>query len=144
MICKTSSPVRLSRFAVGLIGNNDVGMIDEGTGDSHALPLASGELGRLVPGKSRQPDSIEEPLNGRRSPRGRHAGEDHGKLDVLPHGKDGYEVERLEDKADPMEPDLGQLCVGKGTHVRASEQERSVRRIVNAAHHVQEGRFPAP
>ena len=42
--------VRLSRLPGGLVGEHDLGLVDEGAGDGHALLLAARELVRRVVG----------------------------------------------------------------------------------------------
>ena len=42
-----------------LVGEEQRGLIDERTGDGHALLLAAGELVRMMAGPSAQPDGFE-------------------------------------------------------------------------------------
>ena len=96
--------------AGGLVGEHDLGPAGEGTGHGHALLLATGELARAGAraGRSRPTVSIDEvePLAV-----GLAAGQVHRERDVLDGREGRHQVERLEDEAEPVAAQLGELAV---------------------------------
>ena len=95
-----------------LVGEDEVGPLDDGPGDGHALALAAGELGRAGLGPVGEVDPFEGGHD-LAAPLGRRvAEEEQGELDVLVDGVDGQEVESLEDEADVTVAQAGGLLVG--------------------------------
>ena len=119
-----SSLVARVEVAGGLVGEDDVGVVDQRPGDRHALLLAAGELvGAVVEpvGEADHPGQLEGPLLvllgdlaaalvGQRE------------LDVLDDGVLLDQVVRLEDEADVAAPDLGELVVVELGDVAAAEE----------------------
>jgi len=54
-----AAPVAVSRFAVGFVGEHDLGLLDEGASNRDSLLLASGELIGALPGLVLEPDGAE-------------------------------------------------------------------------------------
>ena len=69
-----------------LVEQQHLGLVDDGPGQRHALPLAAGELGRLAAAEPGQPDHLQR-LAGLLAPlRLGHAPHPQAVLDVLGHG----------------------------------------------------------
>ncbi len=97
--------------AGGLVGQQDGGVVDQRAGDGHALALAAGKLVGLVVHALFQvhlPQGLLGPLQ---PLGGGHAGIDQRQLDVVQRGGARQQVEGLEDEADFLVADAGQLVV---------------------------------
>ena len=104
-----SSPVALSRLPVGSSARSSDGLAHQRAGDGHALPLAAGELVRLVVHAVREPHRLER-LHRLRPPlRAREAAVDERQLDVGERGGARQQLEGLEDEADLAVAQVGQL-----------------------------------
>ena len=99
--------------AGGLVGHDDGGPGGDGPGDGHPLLLAAGHLRGDVSG----PVGHIHPLQGLQGPvvplAHAHPLVDQGELHVLPGVEGGDEVVALEDEADLLVADVGQLPVGE-------------------------------
>src|SRR5207247_1200838 len=105
-----------------LVGQDDRGVVDEGTGDGDPLLLPAGELARLVVLAVGEPD-LDEPLAGARPTIAcRDARVEERELDVLERGHSGQQVEGLEDEADLAAPDLRQAVAVEPGHVLAVDE----------------------
>ena len=86
--------------AGGLVGQQDVGVVDEGAGDGHALHLAAGHLGGVLVELVAEADLLER-LGGPAAPLGpRNAGDGQGQLHIGQHRLMRDEVVALEHEAD--------------------------------------------
>ena len=85
--------------AGGLVGEHQVGVVDERAGDGHALLLAAGELGRRWVTRSARPTELQ-----RAAAEAADVGAirvDERQLHVLERAGPRQQVEGLEDEADP-------------------------------------------
>jgi hypothetical protein len=96
-----------------LVGEDDGGVVDERAGAGDPLLLPPGELAGAMVEAVAQAD----PLEGGRGAGVRildaNAGEDEGEPDVLEGAQRGEEVEGLEDVADPVAAEPGELALGE-------------------------------
>ena len=127
--------VGLVQVPGGLVRQDDLGVVDECTGDAHALLLAPGELrGQVVGavGQSHVLQCLERFLliGHRVVVLGHH--------DVLHRGEVADEVELLEDQADNVLADVGELGGVEAAQLPAVEPDRALRRGVHAADDVHE------
>ncbi len=96
-------------IAGGLVGEDDVGLARQRAGAGDALLLAAGELARPVREAAGEADGVHhgvQPLLVDLA-----AGDVHREGDVLERRQGGQQVERLEDEADVIAAQLGQLLV---------------------------------
>ena len=106
-----------------LVGPDDRGVVDERTGDRHALALAARELVGHVLGPVAQAHELERIE--RLAPRllRRDAGDEQRQLDVLDRAQHGHQVVELEDEAHPARPVVGALAVGHLGERHALDQD---------------------
>ena len=107
--------------AGGLVGEDDLGPAGQGPGHGDALLLAAGELARPVVqavGEADGADDLVEPLGV-----GLAAGEVHREGDVLLGGEGGHQVERLEDEADPVAAQQGELLLREAAQVGVADED---------------------
>ena len=88
-------------------------MIHQGASDGHALALPARELVRLVIHPVAQLHGLERFLCALEPGIGRRPVVDERQLDVVERGGPRQQVEGLEDEADFLVADVGQLVVGK-------------------------------
>jgi hypothetical protein len=106
-----------------LVGEHDVGPGHQCPGHGHALLLSAGQLRRpvvqAVGDAERAHDAVE--------PVGIDAGarQLQRQQDVLLRGHRGQQVEGLEDEADPLPTQHGQLTVGQAAQRRVAEPDLS-------------------
>ena len=125
--------------AGGLVGQDDVGVVDQRAGDRDALLLAAGELGRAVVEpvvQADQPGQLQGPLLDRRGDLAA-ALVGQRELDVLDDRVLLDQVVRLEDEADVAAPDLGQLVVAELGDVAVAEDVLAAGGSVEAAEQVE-------
>ena len=99
-----------------LVGDEKRRAVDERAGDRAALQLAAGELLRVVAqaaGRARRAASSARAARLRR--RSALAAEQQRQRDVLEQRQRRQQVEELEDEADALAPDPGQLVVAKAS-----------------------------
>ena len=97
--------------AGGLVGEDDGGTVDQRAGDGDALALAAGELVGLVHHAGAEVDGLEDGLGAFGALGGGRAVVDERQLDVVEGGGAGEQVEGLEDEADLLVADAGQLVI---------------------------------
>ena len=127
---RISAPVRRVEVAGRLVGEDDLRAAGEGPGDGDALLLATGELARPVREAVAETDGVDDLVEPRRV--GLAAGERHRERDVLDRGERRHQVEGLEDEADPVAAQLGEL------------RSSSVPRSVSPMKHVARGEVVEP
>ena len=115
------------------------GMGGDGAGDGHALLLAAGHLGGLVPGALGQTHPLQGGLHPVGPLGGGHALVDEGQLHILPGVEGGDEVEALEDEADLLVADVGELPVRQLGDVHAVQVVVPVGGDIQAAQDIHEG-----
>src|ERR1035437_5775280 len=123
--------------AGGLVGEDEVGIGDQGAGDRHALLLTAGELVEPVFDTVRQPDALER-LHRQPAPVGGGAIE-QGQLDVAPRRQAAEQLELLEDEPDAAVAEIGQLPFAHRLHRLAGEQVMTLGGDVETAENVHEG-----
>ena len=125
------SPEKVQDLAAGprvkvagrLVGENDLRCRRQRPGRRHPLLLAARQLGRAEPEPVLQSDGIDDRVHP--WPVGATAGEGGRKGDVLGRGKGRNQIERLEDEADPVPPQLGQVLVVETAEVGVTDQDPS-------------------
>ena len=128
--------------AGGFVGEHDGRPVGQGAGDGDPLPLATGERRGQVTGPVGEADPLEELRGALPRLLRRTAGEECRKLDVLPSGELVHQVERLEDEADLVAPQLGQGAFGEPVDAPAAQVQLAGRRPVEPAQQVEKGRLP--
>ena len=108
----------------GLVGEDDGGVVDQGAGDGDALALAAGELIGLVHHAGAEADALEDFLGAGDALGGGGAVVDERQLDVMQRGGAGQQVEGLEDEADFLVADAGELVVVERGDIVAVEPVR--------------------
>ena len=120
-----------------LVGQQDLGVVDKGAGNGHALHLAAGHLVRALVELVAEADLLQR-LRGAPAPFGlADAGERQRQLDVLQHGLVRDEVVALEDEADGMVAVGVPVAVAELLRGTAGDQQVAGRILVEAADDVQ-------
>src|SRR5271156_1351130 len=105
----------------GFVGEDDGGLVDQGAGDGDALTLAAGELVGLVHHAGAEADGFENTFCALGASGRGCAVVDEGQLYVVKRGGAGEEVEGLEDEADFLVANAGELIVVEFGDVMAIE-----------------------
>ena len=120
-----------------LVGQQDLGVVDKGAGNGHALHLAAGHLVRALVELVAEADLLQR-LRGASAPFGlADAGERQRQLDILQHGLVRDEVIALEDEADGMVAVGVPVAVAELLRRAAGNQQVTGRILVEAADDVQ-------
>jgi hypothetical protein len=131
--------------AGGLVGEDDRGAGNEGTGDGYTLLLAAGELvGTVLEAtvdSEEVSEVVEEGLVEGAFGTGAEVGDVVGDLDVAHGGEGGQEVETLEDEADAGAAHFGAFGVGELGEVGAVDGDVTGGGGGEAAEDVKEGGF---
>ncbi len=127
--------------AGGLVREDDGWTVDEGAGDGYALTLAAGELVGLVVHARVEAYVGEGFLGALDALGGGGAVVDEGQLDVVEGGGAGQKVEGLEDEADFLVADAGELVVVELADQLAVEPVAALGGGIEAADEVHEGGF---
>ena len=107
----------------GLVGEHEIGVVRERTRDRDALVLAAGQLlGEEVEpvAEPELPQQALGPLPRLLAP---HTHDVEAHLDVLARRQRGHQVEVLEDEADPLGAQRGQLVLGELRDLDAAEPD---------------------
>ena len=108
----------------GLVRQDDGGIVHQGAGDGDALALTAGQLVGLVVHALPEFDRLQRLHGALLALGGGRSVVDQGQLDVVQGGGPGEQVEGLEDEADLLVPDVGQLVI---VHVRYQAAVQVVR-----------------
>ena len=127
-----------------LVGEHDRRPPDEGPGDRHPLPLASGELGRLERRAVREADLLERLIGARVPLGGRGAGVEHPVGDVLAHRGVLGQEELLKDEADLPGPQARQLAVAQPRRVDPADPDHAAAGPLQRPDHVQQRGLARP
>ena len=120
-----------------LVGQQDLGVVDKGAGNGHALHLATGHLVRALVELVAEADLLQR-LRGAPAPFGlADAGERQRQLDILQHGLVRDEVIALEDEADGMVAVGVPVAVAELLRRAAGDQQVAGRILVEAADDIQ-------
>src|SRR6266508_3434295 len=125
--------------AGGLVGEHDRGRGRQRPGGGDPLLLAAGELARPVAQAVTQADGVDHPVDP--GAVGLGAGQGHRQLDVLRGGQRRQQVERLEDEADTLAAQQGELLVREGVQLGAANEDLPGGHLVQAGQAVHEGRL---
>ncbi len=126
-----------------LIGEDDVGVTYDRAGDGYTLALTAGELRREVAHTVAQADLLKYGLGQLATLRGRDLAIEQGKLHVVQHVQGIDQVEALEDEAQLLVTEGGQLLVAHAYRIHAVDLDRAGGRQVQQAHDIQQGGLPA-
>src|SRR4051812_5337457 len=126
-----------------LVSKNNRRVVHKCARDRDTLPLAARELVRFVVQPITETDITECLFSTVRTSFGIDAGVDQWQLDVFQTGGAGEQIERLEDEADFMIPDCGELVVIHLRNVLAAKKITARTRRIEATKHVHECRFTA-
>ena len=124
-----------------LVGEQHVGVGDDGARDRDALLLAARQLGGRVARPIDQPDLIEGREGGGPPRAFVIAAIEQGQLDILECGGARQQVEPLEDEAQIAPSQQRALVAAEALDMMASEQEAAGGRHVEAAEDVHRRRF---
>jgi hypothetical protein len=125
--------------AGGLVGEDQIGLVDQRPGAGHPLLLAAGELGRAMREPVRDAQllhQVAEPVAVGLGP-----GQVSGQGDVLGRGQRRDQVEGLEDEADLVPAQPGEPGVVEPADVLAAHERLPRRRPVQPGHAVHERRL---
>src|SRR2546422_2369841 len=125
-----------------LVGEQDAGVVHQCSRDGHALALAARQLVRLVLHPVPEPHALQRPRRLRATRLRPEPRVDERQLHVVQGGRAGEQVERLEDEADLLVADPGQLIVGQIGDLLPVEPVLAAGRRVEAADQVHERRLP--
>ena len=120
-----------------LIGEDDVGVTYDRTGDGYTLALTAGELRREMSHTVAQADLLQHGLGQLAALRGRDLAIEQGKLHVVQHVQGIDQVEALEDETQLLVTESGQLLVAHAYRVYSVDLDRAGGRKVQQAHDVQ-------
>ena len=121
-----------------LVGDQEVGVGDDGPGDRHALLLAAGELARVMMLAAGQADDSQRRHDVLAPLAPRQVREQERQLDVLERRQDRDQVIGLEDEADVVGPPAGDLRLGEVAQVLAVHDHLAAGGPVEPGDQVQE------
>ena len=127
----------------GLVGEDELGVGDDGAGDGYPLLLTSGELLGEVGGAVGDVHALEDVVDHLLALRGLDLHVDEGQLHVLEDVQFVYEVEALEYEADVAFAVLGALFLFQRAYFLAEELVLARGGVVEEAEDVEEGGFAA-
>src|SRR6516225_4012905 len=137
-------PGVLVEVAGGLVGQEHLGLLDQGPGDRGPLLLPAGHLAGQVPGPVAQADPVQGGVHPAAAFGGPGPERDQGRLDVLGRRQRGHQVEGLEDEPDRFRPQPGHLTLAEPRQVLPVELDGSRRRPVQPAEQVEQGGLAVP
>ena len=129
------------QVAGGLIRQDDLGLVDDGASDGHALLFPAGKLGRAMAQAVAQTEHLGDHLEAVRIKA--VAVDVLGNGDVAESVESGQQVEALEDEAHLVTPQLGALGVGHRRQVVAVHQHAPAAGPGQTANHVEQRGFAA-
>lgn len=126
-------------LAGGLIGDEQGGVVGEGTGDGDPLLLAAGQLAGPLGGVVGEADEGQQQLDALLALAGVRAAQPQRDADVLGRAEDGDEAEGLEDEADAVAAQGEQALLVEAGEVEAVDIDPSPVGGVLAADDVEQG-----
>ena len=99
-------------FAGGFVGEDQGGRVGQGAGDGDALLLAAGEFVGAVPSASGESDRFEQFVGAASALADAGSGDAQREFDVLVGREQRQQSEGLEDEADAVASELGELALG--------------------------------
>jgi hypothetical protein len=121
-----------------LVGQQDLGLLDQGAGDGHPLLLAAGQFARQVLRPVAEPDAVQGGSDPFVPLRVVHGERDQRGLDVLVRAERGDQVEGLEDEAERVRPHLPDLRFGCGGQIPPGEGHPAPGRPVQPAEELEQ------
>ena len=109
--------------AGGFVGKDNGGVIDEGTGDSHALLLAAREFGGLMVGTVGKAEEVKQLTSSRAGIAHVVSGDEGRHHDVLLGSELGQQLVKLEDEADVGIAEGGQRFLAQTADVGAVDND---------------------
>jgi len=131
----------LVEVAGRLVREEKPGPVGERARHRDALLLAAGEAGRPKGDAIFEPDLFEQAAAALAALGRGDAGQRHGQGDVVLRGERWDEVEALEDRADVLQPVVGELPVTHLVQLASARNDRALRRTVEAAQQRQQRRL---
>ena len=129
--------LRIQRTA-GLVGKDNIGLIDKGTGNGHTLLLASGKLVGLMVGtvgKFHELEQLQGTLTGLAlTGTGYHG----GYHDILECRELGQQLMELEDEADVLVTELAKLGAAEAEDILPPDENLSAIGLIQRAHNLQQ------
>jgi hypothetical protein len=125
--------------AGGFVGEEDGGIDGEGAGDGDALAFAAGEFVGEVVGSFGEANEVEEFVGAVAGFAAVPATEVEGEGDVFFAGEGGEEVKELEDEADFVAADAGEVVIGEPGEADAVDGDMAGGGGVESADEVEEG-----
>src|SRR5215217_5790120 len=125
-----------------LVGEDDLGPAHQGPGGGDPLLLSARELAREMIEAIAQADGVDDlviPVAIHLGP-----GDVDRQRDVLGGRERRHQVERLEDEADLLAPQQGQLLLGQRRQVHVADEDLAAGRRVEAGHAVQQRGLAGP
>jgi len=126
----------------GLIGENDLRVVDHGPANGSPLQLTAGELVRFMISSFNQSHLSEEVIHGAPGPIGASVQEVREK-DIFLETEDGKKVKELENDTDSIPSKEGQSAIVHLSKIFAIDQDPALIGSVQPAEDFDEGRFPA-
>jgi len=142
IIVRISSADTRSRSPVGLIGDQEGGIGDDGAGNGDPLLLAAGHLLGIVIHPVLQAHHAQRHLCMFDPFPSGEPGQVEGQLDVFDRLEHGDEVVELEDEPDVVGAPMGKLGLRKCGDVHIAHPDRAAVRLVDPGQEVQESRLP--
>ena len=125
-----------------LVREHELGREKQGAGDRDPLLLAAAELRREMLDAVAQPHPVKQHARPLAHSRFAALGDNRGQGHVLLGGERGEQVEELEDEADVVAPQRGQLLVVQPLVVAAGDGDRPGGRRFEGPDDVQQGALP--
>ena len=126
-----------------LVGKDDVRVADDGTCDGDALALPAGKLRREMAHTVRQADLLQDRLRHASTLLGAGLAVKERQLDIVQDVQRVNQVERLENEAQTMVAEVGQLAIGHARRRRAGNLNGARRGRVKQPDEVQQRGFAA-
>ena len=126
------------QVAGGLVGQNDLGTVCQGSCDSDPLLLPAGELIGHVPGPVGKTDLVQQGKSGLQPFLSRNLPIDHRQLHILERAGSRDQIKGLENKTDLPVADLRQFVVGLFAHIDPFQIILPFRGTVQAAQDIHE------
>ena len=123
----------------GLVGQQNLWVANDGTGDGHTLALSARELCGTVLHAMAETHALDDLLGQLDALAAAHATIDKGQLYVVKHVECGDEVEALEHEAQRLVAQFGQLIVAQfGVDACATQLNLAAGGLVEQSHDVQQ------
>src|SRR3990172_1152694 len=136
-----STPRAGIQVAGRLVGEHNLGLVDECPGDGNPLLLPARELVWFVLSAVGQTNQAKQLLQAFTIATNGRSIDQHWQSDILGGGQGGDQVVKLEDKTNLQTPNAGQFVVTEPGERLARQNHFAGGRCIQTAHQVQQGRF---